>query len=614
MSEPLFPHPYQNYILWFLATPVQFYVAKDMYVSAYKALKNRTANMDSLVVLGTGAAYLYSVFLVLTHSHHSYFETSAVLITVVILGRYLEASAKRKTGQAIEKLMKLTPSSAWVVREGTEQVIDIDDIRIGDIVIVKPGEKIPVDGTVVSGDSSVDESMITGESVPVSKHPGDRVIGATVNRFGVFRFTADRIGADTVLSRIIKLVEDAQSRKAPIQRYADVISSYFVPAVLGTALITFASWLALGQSFNFALMTAVSVLVVACPCALGLATPTAIMVGSGLGAKYGILFKGGDSLETTHSLKNIVFDKTGTLTLGRPVVTDVIALDENVSVLKIAAALEKHSEHTLAKAVTDKAAGEEIPEAESVKAVSGFGITGRIVGKHYYLGNLALMRQNSIDTSSNERRVIDLEEQGKTVVILSDTEKALGIIAIADDVKETAAESIAKLKKAGLNVSMITGDNINTARYIASKIGISEIYANTLPENKALMVGKIKEKGATAMVGDGINDSPALAEADIGIAMGSGTDVAIETGDVVLMKNDLNDIEKAIRLSRMTMNKIRLNMFWALFYNVLGIPVAAGVFYAWTGWLLSPMIAGTAMALSSVSVVTNSLLLRYKKL
>jgi P-type Cu+ transporter len=614
MSEPLFPHPYQNYILWLLATPVQFYVAKDMYLSAFKALKNRTANMDSLVVLGTSSAYLYSVFLVLSGGHHNYFETSAVLITVVILGRYLEASAKRRTGQAIEKLIKLSPSSASVVRNGNEMTIEIDNIQVGDIVIVRPGEKIPVDGTVLEGSSKVDESMITGESKPVSKRSGDRVIGATVNQFGVIRFRAEKIGADTVLSRIIKLVEDAQSRKAPIQRYADVISSYFVPAVLGIALLTFITWLALGHGFNFAIMTAVSVLVVACPCALGLATPTAIMVGSGLGAKYGILFKGGDSLETTHKLKNIVFDKTGTLTVGRPVVTDIVSLNDRDDVLATAASLEKHSEHSLAKAVMDRAAGMKLFDSSDVKAVSGHGIAGEIEGKKYFLGNSALMKLNGIDISEHQNKIAELESEGKTVVTLADRNGALGIFAIADDVKASAAEAVKDLKNAGLKVIMITGDNKTTADHIAELLGIDEVYANTLPENKADLIRKIKESGSTAMVGDGINDSPALAEADIGIAMGSGTDVAIETGDVVLMKNDLNDIAKAIRLSRITMNKIRLNMFWALFYNVLGIPVAAGVFYAWTGWLLSPMIAGSAMALSSVSVVTNSLLLRYKKL
>jgi len=612
MEHPLFY--YQNYLLWFLATPVQFYVAKDMYISAFKSLKNRSANMDSLVVLGTSSAYFYSVFLVLTGDHHNYFETGAVLITVVMLGRYLEAVAKRKTGQAIEKLMKLSPASAAVIREGNESIISIDDIRIGDIVIVRPGDKIPVDGTVTEGNSKVDESMITGESLPVSKKEGSKVIGATVNQFGVIKFRSEKIGADTVLSRIIKLVEDAQSKKAPIQRYADLISSYFVPAVLGIAFLTFIIWLALGFQFNFAIMTAVSVLVVACPCALGLATPTAIMVGSGIGAKYGILFKGGDSLETAHRLKNIVFDKTGTLTIGRPVVTDMIRIDGKNNMILLAASLEKHSEHSLAKAILEKASGEILYAAKDVQAVSGHGITGVIDGVKYFLGNSALMKMNGIEISTHEEKINELEKEGKTVVTLASEDGVLGIIAIADDVKETAAEAVAALKKAGHKIFMITGDNHTAAEHIGKILRIDEVYARTLPENKSEIVKKIKESGPTAMIGDGINDSPALAEADIGIAMGSGTDVAIETGDIVLMRNDLKDISKAIRLSRLTMNRIRLNMFWALFYNVLGIPIAAGVFYAWTGWLLSPMIAGTAMALSSVSVVTSSLLLRYKKL
>ncbi len=612
MDHPLFV--FQNYFLWFLATPVQFYFAKEMYVSAYKALMNRSANMDSLVILGTGSAYFYSVFLVLTHNHHNYFETGTVLITVVILGRYLEAIAKKRTGQAIEKLMKLSPNSATVIRAGREYALCIDDIAAGDIIIVKPGEKIPVDGTVTEGNSSVDESMITGESKPVSKRSGDQVIGATINQSGVFRFRAERIGKDTVLSRIIKLVEDAQIKKAPIQRYADKISSHFVPSVILIAAVTFIAWLSVGSGFNFALMTAVSVLVVACPCALGLATPTAIMVGSGLGAKYGILFKGGDSLETTHRLKNIVFDKTGTLTVGHPVLTDIVNLNDSVNILVIAASLEKYSEHSLAKAILDRAQAEILYTSKDVIAVSGHGITGEIEGKQYFLGNRALMKLNGIDISEHQNKIAELENEGKTVVTLADKSGPIGILAIADDVKESAAGAVKYLKKAGLKVIMITGDNRVTAEHIASQCGIDTVYADVLPENKAKLINEIRLTGLTAMVGDGINDSPALASADIGIALGSGTDVAIETGDVVLMKNDLNDIVRAIKLSRITMNKIRMNMFWALFYNVLGIPVAAGILYASTGWLLNPMLAGTAMALSSVSVVTSSLLLRYKKL
>lgn len=612
MDHPLFV--FQNYFLWFLATPVQFYFAKDMYISAYKALKNRSANMDSLVILGTGSAYFYSVFLVLTHSHHNYFETGTVLITVVILGRYLEAVAKKRTGQAIEKLMKLSPNSATVIRNGIESVLGIDDISVGDIIVVKPGEKIPVDGTVTEGNSSVDESMITGESKPVSKRSGDQVIGATINQSGVFRFKAERIGKDTVLSRIIKLVEDAQIKKAPIQRYADKISSHFVPSVILIATISFIVWLSAGSGFNFALMTAVSVLVVACPCALGLATPTAIMVGSGLGAKYGILFKGGDSLETTHKLKNIVFDKTGTLTAGKPVVTDVISIDGTKNIITLAASLEKYSEHSIAGAVIEKAGNDILFYASDVKAISGFGISGKIEGTEFFLGNKALMDRNGISTNTEIENFHRLENEGKTVIFLSDNNDLKGIIAVADTIKGSALKAVTDLKKAGLKVIMITGDNRVTAEHIASQCGIDTVYADVLPENKAKIINEIRLTGLTAMVGDGINDSPALASADIGIALGSGTDVAIETGDVVLMKNDLNDIVRAIKLSRITMNKIRMNMFWALFYNVLGIPVAAGILYASTGWLLNPMLAGTAMALSSVSVVTNSLLLRYKKL
>jgi P-type Cu+ transporter len=611
MDHPLFV--FQNYLLWLLATPVQFYIAKDMYISAYKASLNRTANMDTLVILGTGSAYFYSVFLVLTGSHHNYFETGTVLITVVILGRYLESVAKRRTGQAIEKLIKLAPNTAVVIKNGFDEIISIDKIEAGDLIIIKPGDKIPVDGIITEGGTTIDESMLTGESMPVSKVIGNYVSAGTVNLTGVFKFRAEKVGKDTVLSRIIKLVEDAQTKKAPVQRYADTIASYFVPAVIISAATTFLAWIVFGESFNFALMTAVSVLVVACPCALGLATPTAIMVGSGLGAKNGILFKGGDSLETTHKLKNIIFDKTGTLTEGKPTVTDTISLN-GTNVLALAASLEKNSGHSIAKAIIEKAAEDTLYEAFDVKAISGFGITGRIGDEQYFIGNKELMESRKISTKEGIDKYNKLVEEGKTAVFISDSKEIIGIIAVADTVKDTAQQAVSDLKKAGTEVFMITGDNIKTAEFIASHCGITKIYANVRPDKKADHVENIKRSGLTAMIGDGINDSPALAAADIGIAMGSGTDVAIETGDIVLMKNDLNDIVRAIRLSRLTINKIRMNMFWALFYNVLGIPVAAGVFYHWTGWTLNPMIAGTAMALSSVSVVTNSLLLRYKKL
>lgn len=611
MNAPL---PHQNIILWIFATPVQFIIAKDIYTSAYKALKNGNSNMDTLVALGTSVAYFYSVYLVISGSHHTYFETSAVLIAVVLLGRYLEESAKKRTNRSIEKLMKLSPNEANVIRNGKELVISIDDIVIGDTVIVKPGEIIPVDGVIIEGNTGIDESMITGESLPVSKTIGDNVIGATVNQFGIFRFKAERIGKDTILSRIIRLVEEAQGKKAPIQRYADLISSYFVPGVLTIALITFIVWILIGSGFNFALMTAVSVLVVACPCALGLATPTAIMVGTGLGAKNGILFKGGDTLEIAHKLNNIVFDKTGTLTVGKPTVTDVINLNKNENVIILAASLEKYSEHSLARAILEKAKNEVLFNSKDAKAIPGYGISGIIEGNEYFLGNSSLMTMLGIITDDYSYNINRLENEGKTVVFLARDNKCLGIIAIADIIKDSAVQAIRELKSAGLSVSMITGDNKTTAEYIASKLGIETVYANILPENKSEIVKEIKLNGHTAMVGDGINDSPALASADIGIAMGSGTDVAIETGDIVLMRNDLTDIARAIKLSKITMNKIKQNMFWALFYNILGIPVAAGVLYSMTGWVLNPMLAGTAMALSSVSVVTNSLLLRNKKL
>ncbi len=611
------PIPYQPYIMWALATPVQFYVGWRFYKGAWGGLKNFAANMDTLVAMGTSAAYFYSVYVVLFDpTGHQYFEAAAVLITVIILGRWLEAVAKGRTSEAIHKLMSLSPKTAIVVRKGKEVTVNIDDVRTGDIVIVKPGEKIPVDGVITWGATSVDESMVTGESLPVDKKKGDKVIGATINKYGAFRFKATKVGENTTLSRIIKLIEDAQGSKAPIQRFADTVSAYFVPIVLAIAVVTFGAWMLAGAKFSFALIAAVAVLVIACPCALGLATPTAIMVGTGKGAKNGILIKGGGALETAHKLNYIIFDKTGTITKGKPSVTDVIPMNgfSEKEVLVTAAAIEKGSEHPLAEAILEKAKGKKLKLVRYFKAKPGKGVTAKIGARSYFLGNQKLMKEIKTDISAAKKNIMTMENEGKTAMILSDGTRVMGVIGVADTIKEDSPEAVKELKELGLDVYMITGDNKATAKAIAKKAGIDNVFAEVFPEDKARYVKDLQKMGKVCMVGDGINDAPALAQADIGIAMGSGTDVAMETGSIVLMRDSLLDVPKAIHLSRMTMSKIRQNMFWALFYNSLGIPIAAGLLYPFTGWLLNPMIAGAAMAFSSVSVVTNSLLLKRKKL
>ena len=612
--------PYQDYILWFLATPVQFIVGWSFYKGTWNALKNKTANMDTLIAVGTSAAYFFSVYAILFNPElGQYFETSAILITLVIMGKFLEAIAKGKTSEAIKKLMGLSPKTATVIRKGKELKIKIDNVVEGDIIVVKPGEKIPVDGKITEGSSSIDESMVTGESMPIEKKKGDIVTGATINKQGSFKFKATKVGENTTLSRIIKLIEEAQGKKAPIQRFADTISSYFVPIVIIIAILTFSSWLFLFEKdIKFALITSVSVLVIACPCALGLATPTAIMVGTGKGAKKGILIKGGDALETAHKLNSIIFDKTGTITKGTPEVTDIVPINiksEN-KLLQLAASIEKNSEHPLAEAIVKKANQTKLSlkNPKEFKAIPGHGIKAKLNKTQYYFGNSKLMSDNKINIKKLKSKIEPLEEQGKTVMILSDSKKVIGIISVADTIKETSKAAVKKLQNMKISVYMITGDNKRTANAIAKQAGINHVFAEILPEDKANHVKKLQRKGKVAMVGDGINDAPALAQADIGIAMGSGTDVAMETGNIVLMRNDLLDVPRSIKLSKLTMSKIKQNMFWALFYNTLGIPLAAGALYPFTGWLLSPIIAGAAMAMSSVSVVSNSLLLKYKKL
>ncbi len=629
--------PYEMLILFILSTPVQFVVGWDIYRSAWVSLKNKSANMDTLVAIGTSAAYLFSVYALLFNpSLGQYFETSAILITFVMLGRYLEARAKGKTSDAIKKLMELAPKMATIIRfvgkKKKEITIPVDEVVLGDIIIVKPGEKIPVDGIIIEGTSSVDESMITGESIPREKKKGDVVIGGTINKHGAFTFKATKIGENTTLASIIKLIEDAQGKKAPIQRFADTISAYFVPIVIAIALITFGIWYFIfGKTLSFALITSVAVLVIACPCALGLATPTAIIVGTGKGAKKGILIKGADSLEAAHKTKYVILDKTGTITNGTPVVTNIVVFNKKFSemdLLKIVASIEKQSEHPLADAIVNDASKKKISlsKVTGFKAISGHGIEAKIGTKQYYFGNQRLMQKIKVNYSSQKQEIETLESEGKTVMLLSLGKTLIGAIAVADTIKETSREAVLELQKMKIEVYMITGDNERTAKAIAILAGIKpeNVFAEVLPNKKAEYVKKLQqqkgngkngqETNVVVMVGDGINDAPALAQADIGIALGSGTDVAMESGNIVLMKNDLRDVPRAIKLSKQTMGKIRQNMFWALVYNILGIPLAAGVLYPFTGWLLSPIIAGGAMALSSVSVVTNSLLLKNTKL
>jgi len=614
--------PYMDYILFLLATPVQFIAGWGFYRGAWGALKNKSANMDTLVSIGTLSAYLLSVYNVLFNpGSMQYFEISIILITLVLLGKFLEAIAKGRTSDAIKKLINLSPKTAIVIKNNKEIIVSVEDLRVGDVFLVKPGEKIPVDGIIIEGISSIDESMITGESIPLEKKKGDFVIGATINKHGSLKIKATKVGKDTTLAHIIKLVEDAQGKKAPIQRFADNVSSYFVPIVIGIALVSGLIWyILMGETLAFSILIAVGVLVIACPCALGLATPTAIMVGTGKGAENGILIKGGDALETAHKLKYMIFDKTGTITIGKPVVTDILTSKgiTNNQFLEIAASIEKYSEHPLAEAIVNYGKEKKISfkNTTNFKAISGYGITAKLNSKTYYFGNTKLMTQKNIPHKMFLEKMQELETKGKTVMMLSDEKKVLGIIGVADVIKKSSPKAVSELKKLGIITYMITGDNKRTANAIAKQVGIDNVFSEVLPEDKASYVKKLQENGKykVGMVGDGINDSPALAQADIGIAMGSGTDVAMETGNIVLMKSDLQDVPKAIRLSKQTMRKIKQNMFWALFYNVIGIPVAAGVLYLSTGWLLSPIIAGGAMALSSVSVVTNSLLLKRKKL
>ncbi len=603
-----------------LATPVQFIIGGQFYVGAYKALRNKSANMDVLVALGTSAAYFYSVYLSIQsigsseHMTDLYFETSAVLITLIILGKLFEAKAKGRSSEAIKKLMGLQAKTATVVRDGTEMKILIEEVVAGDIVYVKPGEKIPVDGEIVEGKSAIDESMLTGESIPVDKTIGDVVIGSTMNKNGFLKVKATKVGRDTALAQIIKVVEEAQGSKAPIQRVADQISGIFVPVVVGIAIITFAVWMIFVTPGDFggALEKMIAVLVIACPCALGLATPTSIMAGSGRSAEYGILFKGGEHLEATHRLDTVILDKTGTVTNGKPVLTDVIVADgfHEEEILRLVGAAEKNSEHPLAEAIVDgiKEKKINIPSSETFEAIPGFGIESVVEGEQLLIGTRRLMKKFNIDIEEVSKSMEELEREGKTAMLIAINKEYAGIVAVADTVKDTSKAAIARLKKMGLDVVMITGDNTQTAQAIAKQVGIDHVIAEVLPEGKAEEVKQLQAQGKkVAMVGDGINDAPALATADIGMAIGTGTDVAMEAADITLIRGDLNSIADAIFMSKMTIRNIKQNLFWALAYNGLGIPIAALGF-------LAPWVAGAAMAFSSVSVVLNALRLQRVKL
>jgi len=625
--------PIDNFIpllLFVLATPVHFIVGHKFFVGAYKALRNKNPNMDVLVTIGTSAAYFYSVYVTFTGQGKLYYTTAVSLMTFLILGKLLEAIAKGRTSAAIRKLMGLRAKTARVVKDNQEMEIPVEDVQVGDIVLVRPGEKIPVDGIVIDGYSGVDEKVITGESIPVEKKIGDPVVGATINKTGMLKFKATKVGADTVLAQIIKLVENALGSKAPIQRLVDVVSSYFVPAVLITATAAFLVWYLLLMDFIFALTVFIAVLIIACPCAMGLATPTAIMVGVGKGAENGVLIKSGEALETAHKLQAVVFDKTGTLTKGEPEVTDIVAVASLVGnpsvskevetvdeeeLLRLAAVAEKNSEHPLGEAIVRRARERhlEVVDPEFFNAIPGYGVEVKHDGKSVLLGNRKLMEKNNINITKLEEKMKELEENGKTAMLVAVDGEAAGLIAVADTLMEYSVEAVRTLQKMGLEVIMITGDNERTAKAIARQVGVNRVLAEVLPEDKASEIKRLQDEGKiVAMVGDGINDAPALAQADIGIAVGSGTDVAMETGDIVLVKNDLRDVVISIQLSRATMSKIKQGLFWAFAYNTVLIPVAAGVLYPFN-ILLDPIFAAAAMAFSSVSVVTNaSLLKRFK--
>ncbi len=627
---PWMPPVLQSFhVLWALATPIQFGLGLRFYRGAWSALKHGAANMNTLVAVGTSAAYLFSVVATVLPGFFRravvepevYFDTSAVIIVLVLFGRMLESRAKGRTSDAIRRLMGLRPRTARLVDGAGEREVPVEAVRAGDILVVRPGEKVPVDGVILEGRSSVDESMITGESLPVDKGPGDEAVGATLNKWGSFRFRAVRVGEDTALARIIRLVEEAQGSKAPIQRLADLIAGRFVPAVIAIAIATFVLWSFVGPEprLVFALLNFVSVLIIACPCAMGLATPTAIMVATGRGAERGILIRRGESLETVHKVDTVVFDKTGTLTNGRPETTDVLPVAgvDRAALLSLAASVENGSEHPLGQAVVRRARAEAAPveAVEGFRALEGMGVEGAAAGKRVLVGSRRLVEAEGVDASALADEASRLAGEGKTVAFVSIDGRLAGLLALADTLKPGARAAVEALRRSGRRVIMLTGDNALTARALAAESGIDDVQAEVLPGDKAETIRRLQAEGRrVAMVGDGINDAPALAQADVGLALGTGTDVAMASADITLISEDLGAVVTAVELSRRTIRTIRQNLFWAFAYNVVGIPVAAGALYPFFGILLNPMIASAAMALSSVSVVSNSLRLRRAKI
>ena len=618
---PLLSHPL---VLLLLTTPIQFWVGWQFYQGAWASARHGMSDMNTLIAVGTSAAYGYSLMAVLApglfgaigQAPQVYFETAAMIITLILLGRFLEARAKGRAADAIQRLLELQPNTARVVRDGREMEIPVTHVRVGDTIAVRPGEKISVDGRIISGVSAVDEAMLTGESMPVDKQPGDSVVGATLNKTGAFTFQATRVGKETTLAQIVHLVRQAQSSKAPIQRLADTIASYFVPAVISIAMLTFGAWMLFGPepALSFAIMNFVAVLIIACPCALGLATPTAIMVGTGRGAEQGVLIKSGDALERMHAVTTVVFDKTGTLTTGQPEVTSVLAVSgSEAELLRLAASVEQKSEHPLGQAIVRYAQSQELSliEVETFQATPGQGVMASVGEKTVLIGNRRFCQEHSINLSQLETAAESLAQSGKTPMFMAVNGRAVGLIAVADVLKAEALNALARIRQLGLNPVMLTGDNRRTAEAIAQQAGIAQVVAEVLPEDKAAEIARLQANGqVVGMVGDGINDAPALVQADVGIALGTGTDVAIDAADITLIRGDLQGVVTAIRLSRRTMQVIRQNLFWAFFYNAAGIPIAAGVLYPFFQLVLNPMVAALAMALSSVSVITNSLRLR----